>query len=423
MRSISLPCPFHVFGCKEEFHHDRKQQWVEHSLSHFQRRERGGRGLVRVEPPDSCLCHFCKTNFSSSSGTACWKDYMNHVCDCGLDGRVPLDSKFIEYLWLNRLISYRNYRTIRPLRRSPSETNMAQDFALIESRSSASSIWETSRSDKQVSTSETQIDRKIRGASVGTSAKQEQWRRRICRKIIVFMLWKREQDLCLPTEFWSSPASFKFSDVLRISPLDKIKGLFETYSGREWDWWPFDPPAKPLASGKVRIRWQCVGELNPIMPCISADRLRPVAINAGLMHRGILPGSAKPRSMRIQQLGMKAAMPHLSQRAQPLVTHTLGAPSQDCSPATARNQPESPLIYIPPHKPVISRIPTKAAIRKICTFYSASTKEARSYTVKFSPPNARTMKPSSTISDKTTAASGASFASGFHRCNSPIAIS
>lgn len=120
---------------------------------------------------------------------------------------------------------------------------------------------------------------------------------------------------------------------------------------------------------------------------------------------------------------MKVAMSHLRQRAQPLVTHTLGASSQVHSPATPRNKAESPLIYVPPHKPVISMIPKIPPIQKICTSFSAPTKGARSSTLKLSPPNARTMKPSSKISDKNTAASGASFASGSHHCNSPIAIS
>ena len=132
----------------------------------------------------------------------------------------------------------------------------------FESELSTSSISETSGCEKQASTSETQVNRKIRRASIETSAKQEQWRRRICRRIIVFMLWKREQNVCLPNELWSSPASFEFISVLEVSPFDKIKGLFETYSGMEWDWWPFAPTAKPLVSGKVRIRWQCVGELD-----------------------------------------------------------------------------------------------------------------------------------------------------------------
>lgn len=114
------------------------------------------------------------------------------------------------------------------------------------------------------------------------------------------MLWKGEQNDAVPKEMWSSPASFEYINGLTISRFDKLKSLFEIYSGQEWDWWPFDPPAKPLESGKVRIRWQCVGELNSVIPCASANGLRPVGINAGPMHRGTLPGSAKPCSMRIQ---------------------------------------------------------------------------------------------------------------------------
>ena len=234
-----------------------------------------------------------------------------------------------------------------------------------------------------------------------TSAKAEQMQRqrRICRKLVLFKLWKWELNDGVPKEMWSSPASFEFINVSEISRFDKVKNLFETYSGREWDWWPLDPPAKPLEGGKVRIRWQCVSELSPDIPCASADGLRPVAINAGPIHRHTLPRSAKPSSMRIQQPGTKVAMPHLSQWAPPLVTHTLGASSQGRSPATPRNQLDLPLIYVPPHKLGICRKPIKAPIQKICTFYSASTKEARSATLKSSPPNARTTKPSLKISE------------------------
>ena len=141
-------------------------------------------------------------------------------------------------------------------------TDTTQVSSYLESEVSASSISETSGCEKQGSTSETQVDSKIRRASIETSAGQERWRRRICRRIIVFLLWKREQDVGLPDEFWSSPASFEFINVLEVSPFDKIKGFLETYTGMEWDWWPFDPTAKPLESGKVRITWRCVGELS-----------------------------------------------------------------------------------------------------------------------------------------------------------------
>ena len=111
------------------------------------------------------------------------------------------------------------------------ETNTAQVSSRIEPRSSASSISETFLSEQQGSTSETHVDRKIQPVSIGIFAKQEHWRRRICQKIIVFMLWKREQDVSLPDELWSSPASIEFINVLGVSQSDKIKNLFETYSG------------------------------------------------------------------------------------------------------------------------------------------------------------------------------------------------
>lgn len=267
-RPRSLQCPFHFLGCKEEFHIWRERQWVKHSLTHFQ--TQGARryaGLVRrVEPPKSCRCYFCKRKFSSLSGTACWKDYMNHIHHCGLGHEwLPPDSTLIEYLWQEGLISGKTYRDLKLIEQLPVptfETDLAEGPAFIEFESSASSVSETSECEEQGSRSETQVSRKIQRASVETSAKQEQRRRRICRRIVVFKLWKMEQDVCIPDELWSSPASFEFINVLQMSTFDKIKGLFETYSGREWNWWPFSAPAKPLESGKVRIRWQCVGGLN-----------------------------------------------------------------------------------------------------------------------------------------------------------------
>ena len=143
------------------------------------------------------------------------------------------------------------------------EHNLAKVSESMESEPSASFVWETSGDEEQVLKPEKQVHRKIQRASIETSTKREQWRRRICRRIVVFMLWKREQHIRIPNELWSSPASFDFINDLEISTSDKVKGLFETYSGREWNWWPLSAPAKPLESGRVRIRWQCVGELSP----------------------------------------------------------------------------------------------------------------------------------------------------------------
>ena len=263
-RPGSFQCPFHFLGCKEEFHIWRERQWVKHSLTHFQ--THGARRFLarRVEPPKSCRCYFCKTKFSSLSGTACWKDYMNHIRHCGSGHhRVPPDAKLIEYLWQEGLIDGETYQDLISIKHPPIhtfETNLAEGPVFIESESSASSVSETSECEEQGPRSGMQVSSKIQRASTETPANQEQWRRRICRRMVVFKLWKSEQDVCIPNELWSSPASFEFIDVLEMSTFDKIKGLFETYSGREWNWWPFSAPAKPLESGKVRIRWQCVGE-------------------------------------------------------------------------------------------------------------------------------------------------------------------
>ena len=86
-------------------------------------------------------------------------------------------------------------------------------------------------------------------------------RRRISLKIIIFTLWKKEQGISPPPELWSQVRSFE-PDV-KASQIDRLKLLFERYSGREWDWWPFDSLAKHLENGKLRIRWQCVSKLSP----------------------------------------------------------------------------------------------------------------------------------------------------------------
>ena len=264
-RSKSLQCPFHFLDCNEEFHIHRKREWIKHSLAHFQKADRYADLIKRVEPPKSFRCYFCKTRFSRLSGTVCWTDYMHHIHRCGIGyERVPPHSTLIEYLWQKEIISVRTYQGFKfdhppfPILKH----NLARVSALSDSEPSATFVSETSGDEKQGSRSETQANTKLERASLETSAKREQWRRRICRKIVVFMLWKREQDVCIPDELWSSPASFEFINVLEMSTFDKIKGLFETYSGREWNWWPFSAPAKPLDMGKVRIRWQCVGELN-----------------------------------------------------------------------------------------------------------------------------------------------------------------
>ena len=145
------------------------------------------------------------------------------------------------------------------------EHNLDKGSESIESGPSASFVRESLPAlgdEEQLLEIEKQVNRKIQRASIETSTKREQWRHRICRRIVIFMLWKREQHICVPNELWSSPTSFEFINVLEMSTFDKAKGLFETYSGREWNWWPFSAAVKPLESGRVRIRWQCVGELS-----------------------------------------------------------------------------------------------------------------------------------------------------------------
>lgn len=82
---------------------------------------------------------------------------------------------------------------------------------------------------------------------------------RVCRKIVIYFLWKTEHRFPPPREIWVSPRSeFRFLKNYDASWSDRLKGLFEGYSGEEWNWWPLDARGNSLASGKVRIEWRCV---------------------------------------------------------------------------------------------------------------------------------------------------------------------
>lgn len=89
-------------------------------------------------------------------------------------------------------------------------------------------------------------------------------RRCISLKIIIFNALEEGAGDKSSPELWSQVRSLE-SDV-KASQIDRLKLLFERYSEREWNWWPFDSPdspAKPLVNGKIRIRWQCVSKQSP----------------------------------------------------------------------------------------------------------------------------------------------------------------
>ena len=39
---------------------------------------------------------------------------------------------------------------------------------------------------------------------------------------------------------------------------NRFKCAFEDLTEESWDWWPLEPPKRPLSSEKARVLWHCV---------------------------------------------------------------------------------------------------------------------------------------------------------------------
>lgn len=60
---------------------------------------------------------------------------------------------------------------------------------------------------------------------------------------------------------WHNKFSVAPYDSDNITVSDKAKTYMECFSGQNWDWWPLNPPTRPITPNKVRIQWQCVSHL------------------------------------------------------------------------------------------------------------------------------------------------------------------
>ena len=68
--------------------------------------------------------------------------------------------------------------------------------------------------------------------------------------------WKKELGEVLPCQLRVlSHDEIRFLHLDPITMGDKLKSAFEAYSGEKWDWWPLQPPRKPLQPGRVRLKW------------------------------------------------------------------------------------------------------------------------------------------------------------------------
>ena len=49
-----------------------------------------------------------------------------------------------------------------------------------------------------------------------------------------------------------------FSSKEDLTPMDKVKLLIEDFTNDNWNWWPLQPPLRPLKEGETRLKWKCV---------------------------------------------------------------------------------------------------------------------------------------------------------------------
>lgn len=64
-----------------------------------------------------------------------------------------------------------------------------------------------------------------------------------------------------PMAIWHNKFSVAPCDYDDITVSDKTKTYMECFSDQNWDWWPLNPPKRPIAPNKIRIQWQCVSFL------------------------------------------------------------------------------------------------------------------------------------------------------------------
>ncbi|KAL9123905.1 MAG: hypothetical protein Q9217_006710, partial [Psora testacea] len=82
-------------------------------------------------------------------------------------------------------------------------------------------------------------------------------RGQIAQKIAIYGLWLAETKSEPPAALWQSSSNVECLLQDDESWLDQLKGYFETFTGRDWDWWPLNPRKKMLQPGSNRIRWRC----------------------------------------------------------------------------------------------------------------------------------------------------------------------
>jgi len=104
-----LECPFNLLYCLRDFADE--QDWVDHSLTHFNTRDRV------VRPPKSNRCCFCDAVFQSHNAFESWSNRMQHVhFHHQLGHRLAVarpDFELFKYMYDNYLIDDATYKDLK----------------------------------------------------------------------------------------------------------------------------------------------------------------------------------------------------------------------------------------------------------------------------------------------------------------------
>ncbi|KAG8525377.1 uncharacterized protein KY384_009021 [Bacidia gigantensis] len=77
------------------------------------------------------------------------------------------------------------------------------------------------------------------------------------RKMAFYVQWRLERKESPP------PTLFRLNTVVDyqihggFSRIERCKAYVESFSGREWDWWPLAQMKEQVPEGKIRLQWQC----------------------------------------------------------------------------------------------------------------------------------------------------------------------
>jgi hypothetical protein len=55
-----------------------------------------------------------------------------------------------------------------------------------------------------------------------------------------------------------APSQIQIVYDYNLSLINRFKNVFEDLTEKSWDWWPLEPPKRPLSSEKARVLWHCV---------------------------------------------------------------------------------------------------------------------------------------------------------------------